>query len=152
MHRTWGVSESRCTLHCGRIRGQLAVFDWESAELSGFPALDLIYFLTYWSFYREGAMRAGGYRPFYLDAFRRCLDPGSRTGAVCQECLTRYAEAMGLPRRAIGPLRLLAWMLHGRSAWQRMREEREAIPEPEELRRHVFWNLWREQLRDLSNA
>jgi hypothetical protein len=134
------------------VRGQLVVFDWESAELSGFPALDLIYFLTYASLYRENAMRAGGYRPFTLAAFRRSLNPESRTGAVSEECLTRYAEATGLPRKALRPLRLLAWMLHGRSAWTRLREQGGSIPDPEQLRRHVFWKLWEEQLRELANA
>jgi hypothetical protein len=134
------------------LRGQLVVFDWEGAELSGFPGLDLIYFLTYASLYREKAMRAGGYRPSFLATFRRSLDPGNRTGAIGHECLNRYTEAIGLPRQGIGPLRLLAWMLHGRAAWTRMRDQRGSIPDPEALRQNVFWRFWNEQLRELANG
>lgn len=126
-------------------QGGLVVFDWESAELSGFPALDLVYLLTYLSFYLEGAMRSGGYRPFHLDAFQRTLDPTTPTGRVCREALSLYAARTGVALAALRPLRLLTWMLHAQSQHRRLIEgagsNREANP------RNIFLNLWKTELR-----
>ncbi len=58
--------------------GNLVVLDWESAEIEGLPAMDLIYFQTYLSFFLDGAMESGRYR----ESYRALLDPVTRTGRV----------------------------------------------------------------------
>jgi hypothetical protein len=123
--------------------GKLVVLDWESAELQGLPALDLVYFLTYLAFYLDRALRIGRYR----ESFRRSLDPVTQTGGVAKELLAWYAERTGLPRAAVRPLRLLAWLLHSRSEHRRIVEDAGPAPDSARLRRSIFVNLWELELR-----
>ncbi len=126
--------------------GDLVVLDWESAEVHGFPALDLIYFLTYLSFFLDGAMESGRFRESYRDA----LNPSTFTGAVVADCLTRYCARTGLDPTTLKPLRLLAWMLHARSEYERFAADTGGKPDPDNLRRGLFMSLWQEELRHLS--
>jgi hypothetical protein len=129
------------------------VLDWESAELDGLPARDLIYFLTYLAFFRAGAMESGHYR----EAYRDLLNPQSETGAVFTECLTRYTAQVGIDPAALKPLRLLTWMSHARSEYGRFAAEVggraatalhsiHAQPAPAALRQSLFVSLWEEEL------
>jgi hypothetical protein len=121
----------------------LSVLDWESSDPHGLPALDLIYFLTYLALYFDRAMRNGRHR----DSFRRSLEPSTFTGAVAHDCLEWYSERTNLARAALGPLRLLAWMLHSRSEYRHLVEDAGAAPDPERLRRSFFLDLLMEELR-----
>jgi len=123
--------------------GELAVLDWESAELEGLPALDLIYFMSFLAFTLDGAVSPGHLR----ESYRATLDPSTPTGAVLHECLARYAGRIGLDRAAIGPLRLLAWLLHSRSEYRRFAADVAGRPTPDTLRRSIFVALWHEELR-----
>jgi hypothetical protein len=125
--------------------GELAVLDWESAELNGLPAMDLIYFLTFLAFSLEGAVEPGRCREVY----RATLDPSTLVGAVRHECLTRYARSIGLESAEIGRLGLLVWMLHSRSEYQRFVADIAGTPGREILRRSLFMRLLEEELRDL---
>ena len=100
-------------------QGELAVLDWESAELSGLPGLDLIYFLTYLSFFIEGAMESGK----FSQAYRNAEDPETFTGRVQQECFTRYFGELGIDRSVLAPLRLLTWIFHSDREVHRMIED-----------------------------
>jgi hypothetical protein len=91
--------------------GRLVVYDWESAEPAGFPALDLVYFLAYTNFFLAGAMRSGR----YTQAYRGVFAPDG----VGTSCLERYCAAVGVERDAIPALRLLTWLIHARSAMRR---------------------------------
>jgi hypothetical protein len=91
--------------------GRLVVYDWESAELAGFPALDLVYFLAYTNFFLAGAMRSGRYTRAYRGVFA--------PDGVGTSCLERYCAAVGVERDAIPALRLLTWLIHARSALRR---------------------------------
>lgn len=121
---------------------QLAVLDWESAEISGLPAADLIYFLAHAVFFLDGAWRTGRFR----ESYRAALDGSTLTGSVQSETLSQYADHLGIPSCALGPLRLYTWMVHACSQYRRAL--RSGIqPSTEWLRLSSFLNLWEEELR-----
>lgn len=122
--------------------GSLQVLDWESAEPRGLPALDLIYFLAYLTFYVERARTPDQYRRSY----RMLLDPTSARGAVFHECLELYAARAGVPATDIPTLRLLCWMLHSRSELRRQEEDAGGAPSGETLREGLFLSLWEEEM------
>ena len=128
--------------------GALGVLDWESAEIQGLPALDLIYFLTYLAFFLDGAIGSGRFQQSY----RASLDPLTLTGRVRVECLASYAEHIGLPPAALYPLRLLVWLLHARSEYSRFVADAGGTPTSETLRRGLFISLWEEELRRGGNG
>ena len=127
--------------------GTLSVLDWESADLDGLPALDLVYFLTYLALYYDHAVRNGRHR----ESFRRTLQPTTLTGRVARECLARYAERTGVPAAALRPLRVLTWLLHSRSEYRHLEEDAGGPPEPARLRRSFFLDLLREELGDAAS-
>jgi hypothetical protein len=122
--------------------GRLAVLDWESAEKEGMPAADLIYFLSYATFFCDGAMRTGRFE----EAYRQLLDPTTPNGRVAHECFDRYCRQAGFDRELLPAIRLWCWMLHARSEYRRLAADRGEIPIPC-LRRSVFLRLWKEELR-----
>ncbi len=123
--------------------GALVVLDWESAELQGLPALDLVYFLTYLTFFRDGAIASGRLR----DSYRATLDPSTPTGALRSECVERYSSRIGLEPDELRPLDLLLWMLHSRSEYGHITADAGGPPERERLRQSLFVSLWEEELR-----
>ncbi len=126
----------------------LVVLDWESAELRGLPAVDLIYFLTYLNFFLDGAMESDRYRRSY----RNTLDASTYTGGVFAECAARYADRVGLDPAALPPLRLLTWMLHARSEHRRLAADAGGKPAADVLRRSLFVGLWEEELRHTART
>lgn len=126
--------------------GRLAVLDWESSELQGLPLIDLIYFLSYLSFFRHGAMRSGRYREVY----RAELNNATKTGRVHQECLEYYADRIGVDPAVFGALRLFTWILHSHSEYQHLTADAGQTPAPPALRRSLFLDLWEEQLHYLA--
>jgi hypothetical protein len=123
--------------------GELAVLDWESAELRGLPALDLLYFLTYLALSLDGAGEKDG----LLESYRGTLDADTFTGRVARACLERYLDTIGARPDILRPLRLLLWMLHSRSEYRRFVADVAGTPEPTLLRQSVFVRLWEEELR-----
>lgn len=123
--------------------GALVVLDWESSECAGLPAMDLIYFLSYLAFYLDGAWTSGR----FCQSYRTGLDPSTFTGAVRQECLSRYASQTGIDPSVLRPLRLLVWVIHSRSEYLRYVADEAGKPKPETLRRSLFIQLWEEELR-----
>lgn len=128
----WNVLVSKC--------GRIAASDWESSEPEGLPGLDLIYFLTYLSFFHDDAIRRGRIH----ESYGWTLDPTTVTGRVVATCQERYASGLGFDAAVFRALRLLVWPLHAASA-----RTRAAVAEPvsESLDAHVFVSLWREELR-----
>jgi hypothetical protein len=127
-------------------QGNLIVLDWESAELNGLPALDLIYFLTHLAFIQEGAMGSRRYR----ESYRRMQDPSTFTGRVQAECFRRYTDCLGLKPDCLHPLRLLTWLIHSRSEHRRLLAYNGSPPGPDRLRDTLFYQLWEEELRSCS--
>lgn len=117
--------------------GSLAVLDWESSTLRGVPGLDLIYFLTYLAWYRDGVAGI----PSKLHAYRAAWDPATGTGRVNQKCVAGYAHAIGVSPSAWPALRLLTWLIHARSEYRRFVEDHGAAPSPDVLRRGLFLGL-----------
>ena len=77
--------------------GELAVLDWESAELDGLPGVDLAYFLAYLAFFVEKIRRTepmlGGRKlaegmlaERMLAAYRRAADLATPTGRLQAAC------------------------------------------------------------------
>jgi hypothetical protein len=126
---------------------QLAVFDWESSEVEGLPALDILYFLTHLgsALHRENTTRG------VLRASRLEVDPSTVTGAVYRECLARYAEGVGLDKGNFPALRLLAWIVHSRAEYRRLAADAAGRPRGGALRDSLFRQLWEAELaRQLS--
>jgi hypothetical protein len=123
--------------------GRLTVFDWESSELAGVPALDLLYFLVYLGSALQGPITPGG----VLEAASEALDPATFTGGVYRECTAKYAEMTGLDPESLPALRLLLWMLHSRSEHARMVADASGPPPERVLRGSLFLRLWQEELR-----
>jgi hypothetical protein len=119
------------------------VLDWESAEPAGLPALDVIYFLTYVTFQVTGATRSGRFQASY----RAGLDPTTPTGRLQRECLTRYVAATGLDPEVLHPLRLVTWLLHARSEYERLLADHGGAPPAAALRGSLFVRLWQEEVR-----
>jgi hypothetical protein len=124
--------------------GKLAVLDWESSELQGLPALDLIFFLSFLALNLDGAVHTGC---SLREAYRPTLDPSTLTGSVVSECLVRYASHVGFDLANLRPLRLLVWLLHARWEYRRFAADVAGRPGRETLRRSRFVSLWEEELR-----
>jgi aminoglycoside phosphotransferase (APT) family kinase protein len=128
----------------------LAVLDWESSELAGLPALDLVYFLTFLALSADGlghAPRSTVEAESFLRRYREGTDPSTFIGRVHQECLNLYCQRIGLEAGLLRPLRLFAWMLHARSEYERLVADDRGLPTREALRRSVFARFWVEELR-----
>ena len=126
--------------------GGIAVLDWESAEVDGFPALDLLYFLAYAAFAVDGART----REQRIVSFRRSLDPASATGAVRRDCLGRYVAALGLDPSQLDPLRALVWLIHAQSDVRHAAADAGGAPPPALLARSLFLGLWEEEVRHIG--
>ncbi len=126
--------------------GELVILDWESAEPRGLPVLDLVYFLTYLSFFLDGAMDSQRFRESYQTA----LDPATFTGRVVAECQQHYLARVGLDPDVLRPLRLLTWLIHSQSEYQQLATEGTGQPDPSDLRRSLFVSLWEEELSHAS--
>ena len=123
--------------------GRLAVLDWESAELQGVPALDLIYFLTYLTFALDNALNSKRIEASYRAGFT----PSTFTGEIHQECLAQYAARVGIDPRVVGRLRVLAWILHSRSEYRHFEADTAGKPTAAALRRSLFVRLWELEVR-----
>jgi len=115
-------------VHVGRD-GELVVFDWESAEPNGFPALDLIYLLAYCGFFLDRALESG----HVLESYRTTL---KGNGVV--ECLTSYCRELAIDPAHLPALRTLTWLVHAQSALHRNPDGAEAA---------LFLKLLRAEMR-----
>ena len=100
------------------------VVDWESARQSGFPLWDLFYFAG------DALARLDG--PADADTLvRRTLQifaGQSRHSAVLFRWVWAAADALAVPRSALGRLASLCWLHHAQSAAQRTADLRGAPP------------------------
>jgi hypothetical protein len=123
-------------------RGALVVLDWESAELGGLPSLDLHYFLTYLAFFHDGALESGQ----LLESYRAAADPSTFTGRIQHECLDLYCNRLRLNPATLGPLRILTWLVHSRSEYQRLKADADGRPDGATMQSSLFLTLIREEL------
>ena len=123
--------------------GELVALDWESSEPRGLPVLDLAYFLAYAAFFVDGAMESGAFR----DSYAAALDPTTELGRVVEDCFSLYCARLGIDPAAVGPLRLLSWLVHARSEHVRLAQDAAGAPSAAALGDSVFLTLWREELR-----
>jgi hypothetical protein len=126
--------------------GELAVLDWESAEVEGLPALDLLYYLAHASFNIDRATD----RESRVKSYRRSLDPSTLTGAVRRHCLARYVETLGIEPACLGPLRALVWLIHAPSEFRHAAADAGGPPPPDVLERSLFLALWQQEVRDAA--
>jgi len=121
--------------------GEPALLDWESAEPSGLPLLDLVYFLANSAFVLSGALESGRTR----EAYRAMLDATSPEGEVAFACMGEYRDRLGIAEAAIAPLRLLCWLVHSRSEHFHLELDGRADDESS-IREAVFLGLLDEEL------
>jgi hypothetical protein len=125
--------------------GRIGVLDWESAELNGLPGMDLVYFLAYLAFYRDGALNMfrRGYEtaPSFRRSYRRLI-----RGHLFRDVLKHYAMNLGLEPDELDPIRLLVWLIHSRSDYLRFSADGAETPSAKKLRRSLFLALWEEEL------
>ena len=126
--------------------GGIAVLDWESAEVDGVPALDLLYYLAYATFSVEGARDRGS----RVASFRRSLNSSTLVGAVRRDCLARYLAATGLDPARLAALRPLLWLIHAQSDARHAAADAGGPPPPAALARSLFLGLWAEEVRHLA--
>lgn len=126
--------------------GEIRVLDWESSDPSGLPAPDLIYFLTYLSFFVEGAMESKE----YLKEYRKAFDSQTAIGMINRDCLEKYCSALNLDMSVLPPLRLLTWLIHSRAEYQRLVEDSGGNPTRSALEASLFSTLVREEIRKYS--
>ena len=125
-------------------RGHLAVADWESSQTRGVAGPDLMYFLTYLAFYRDGLLGARSARasaPAFRSAYRQAWTTSSETGRINNACVARYSRAVALEPATAPSLRTLTWLIHSASEYRRAREDAQGNPDPESLRGGLFFNL-----------
>jgi hypothetical protein len=123
--------------------GQLAVLDWESAEVEGLPALDLLYYLAYACFNVD---RAHDFES-RVRSYRRSLDPSSLTGVVRGDSLSRYLDVLGIQAGALAPLRVLVWLIHAHSDFVHAASDAAGSPSAAALKRSLFLALWEKEVR-----
>jgi len=128
--------------------GELGVLDWESAELEGVPALDLLYYLAYAAFKVDQAHQLAS----RVASYRRSLDPSTPTGAVRRECLARYVDALGLDPARLAPLRVLLWLIHTPSDFRHAAADAGGPPPPPALEQSLFLALWAEEVRHIARG
>jgi aminoglycoside phosphotransferase (APT) family kinase protein len=114
-------------VHIGRDGG-LVVYDWESAEPAGFPALDLVYLLAYCGFFLDGALASGRTRESYRATFG---------DGIAEGCLRQYCQALGIDPDRLPALRALTWLVHARSTLRR---------DPSGASAALFLDLLREEI------
>jgi hypothetical protein len=130
------------------VDGRLAIFDWESSQLQGLPALDLLYFLTYLAWALDAENSTSG----VLRAWCTARDSATLPGAVYRECTARYAKAVGVASGSLPGLALLTWMIHSRSEYRRLVGDAGGRPSDEALRGSLFFQLWKRELLAFKEA
>ncbi len=126
-------------------QGNIAVLDWEQAEVHGLPATDLIFFLTYVAIARLRRRTQQACRQAYHQAFFG-PDPWARP------YLEQYCAHLGLPAPVLPALMALCWPRHLARLLSRLAPDAKptgALPEDaaEWLRRHRFYTLWQHTLQ-----
>ncbi len=121
--------------------GRLGVVDWEMAEPSGPPAVDLFFFLTFVAFARHRAQKERD----YLDAFYRAF---FGPDAWARPYVTRYAERLQLQPEAIRALFVLCWSRYIWNLAALLRGSGSMLEEetPNWLRQNRYFSLWRHTL------
>lgn len=129
--------------------GRLALLDWESAEPSGLPALDLLYFLAHAAFIADGTLGSGHESTTY----RALQDERTPFGRVFVEMVARYAAGVGIDVAAVRSLQPFMWMVHAVGEYDRAFS---AISETDPdrartaARRSLFLALWQQNVKDAS--
>jgi aminoglycoside phosphotransferase (APT) family kinase protein len=126
--------------------GEIAVLDWESADVDGLPALDLLYYLAYAAFNVDRASD----RERRVASFRRSLDAATPTGAIRRDCLARYFGTLGLEPAQLAPLRALVWLIHAQSDARHAAADAGGVAPAELLSRSLFLALWEEEVRHIA--
>ena len=127
--------------------GGPAAIDWEDAEPSGLPGLDLVYFLASCAFAIEGT---GGEVDSARESNRRLLDPGTELGGVAVACLAEYRAALGIGENDFRRLRLLCWVVQALIACRRLAgATRGSVPAAADA--ELFLRLADDELRILED-
>lgn len=122
--------------------GDPVLLDWESAEPSGLPGLDLVYFLANCAFVLDKALESGRAR----ESYARLLDPNTSHGHVATAAIATYTDALSISSADFRRLRLLTWIVHSRSDYRHLQLESPGEQSAEALGDSVFLALVEEEL------
>lgn len=128
--------------------GGLSVLDWEGAELNGLPFSDLFYFLTYLTFFSEGALENGAMSA----AYHQIRAPHTRMGSISAACIQEYCAGAGLSVKSLRPLRLLTWLRHAVLEHKLIANSSTGQPDPKLLERGLYLSLVRTELELNTNG
>ena len=125
-----------------RRDGSLAAVDWESAEIDGWPGIDLAYLLVYLAFDAAGARSPRR----QTDVHRDLLDPHSSNGRIHAAAFDRYAARIGVDAGALEAVVPFAWAVHALSEADRIAADHQGRPPPARLARGLFVRLWSQEV------
>lgn len=126
--------------------GKLGILDWESSKINGLPALDLIYFLSYLSFYIEDAWKSKK----FIECYRSMLNHNTFIGSIFKECTDLYVSKLGISGESLVTLRIITWLTHLNSG---LKNYKPANIEVEKLNRdtmNLHYILLKEELLTLE--
>ena len=129
--------------------GSMGIIDWEVSNLTGYPLTDLIMFLLWMSFQREGTYTSQQYSLYY----RGILDSSTFTGKVFSECLEYYACKLMIPLEDFPAFRLLTLLIQADIEYPHVLSNmRESDKVKMPLDNGFYIQLIKEELRCLSKV
>jgi hypothetical protein len=128
--------------------GELSVLDWEGAEPEGFPFSDLLYFLTYLTFFKEGALESGTAPASY----RQMFDPHTLMGSIASVCIQQYCARARIPEEALRPLRLMTWIWYAVQEHKLIDNSSTGLPDTRLLQRGLYLSLLQNELEMMRDG
>ncbi|CAN5582052.1 hypothetical protein BH24ACT5_BH24ACT5_11190 [soil metagenome] len=122
--------------------GGFALLDWESAEPSGLPGLDLIYFLANAAFYLDGTLGSGE----ELSTYRHLLSNHSPLASTFHRTMARYCQQTRIDPTVVQTLRAFTWMVHAPGECDRIAALDPRLDAAQSAHRSVLLSLWREEV------
>jgi thiamine kinase-like enzyme len=127
--------------------GELAVIDWEYSIIDGFPVVDLIYFLSTFSFDLKSAWEGNK----CISCYRDLINETSYIGDVYKECINYYCEKVDIQKSMISKYRLLSWILFLNRKYDELILNENSRPNKESLSDVLHFEIWIEEIKHLSN-
>lgn len=126
--------------------GDLGVVDWELADTSGLPGIDLFFFLTYISFATAGASKREECLFAFTDAFF------GRT-AWANKYISQYWDDLDLSSRDVTALFIISWGRYVAGLVERLKDTASTGFSDETLawlRRNRYYHMWKYALQNLD--
>ena len=119
--------------------GNVGVVDWELAQASSLPTLDVFFFLTYVAFSQRRAKKPAEYLAAFNEAF---FEPS----AWAVPYVMRYAKSVGIAKECLTPLFVLCWVRYLAKLTRRLNPGKSnSLPSEtlDWLRANRYYSLWK---------